>query len=149
MLLRQFAVMIGIISMATAASAAATVITTCRGSAGHAYVFDSPSGQLGWQKDSLEDREIQLVQDGKQLDIILNDARGRRSMKTLGFQIFSVPQPGKGFMMVMAINNRGVVEHFLFQLNALGGGSVAWGSLKGSGWPEKKSALYEATCQAP
>jgi len=141
--------MAGAMILAAMVPTEAAVITTCSGSAGHAYVFVSPDGKSGWEAEDLGGREFQLVQEGKQLDIVLNDPSGSQSKKAQGFQVFSVPQSGKGYMLVMAIHSRGVVEHYLFQLDALGGGKVAWGSLKGAGWPVKKSALYEAKCQAP
>ncbi len=138
--------------LSTIATAQAAIITKCGVSKGYAYYFGGaavPPGKAGWQKDGISGGEFQLIQDGKALDIVFNDTRGTQSKKAQGFQVFSVPQPEPGFMLVVAIHSRGVVEHYLYQLDALGNGSVVWGSLKGSGWPIQKSAIYKATCRSP
>jgi len=138
--------------IASTGGANAAVITKCGASEGYAYYFGGPAvspGKAGWHEDGITGGEIQLIQDGKALDIVYTDTRGTKSMTGQGFQVFSVPQPKPGFMMVLAIHSRGVVEHYLFQLDALGNGTAVWGSLKGSGWPIQKSAVYKTTCRSP
>lgn len=128
------------------------IITKCGSSKGYAYYFGGqavPPGKAGWQEDGISGGEFQLIQDGKALDIVFTDPRGTKSRKGQGFQVFSVPQREPGFMLVVAIHSRGVVEHYLYQLDTLGNGSVVWGSLKGGGWPIQKSAIYKATCRSP
>ena len=130
----------------------AAIITKCGASTGYTYYFGGetiPSGREGWNEEAIGESEIQLIQSGKELDIVFTDVRGAQSKKAQGFQVFSVPQPKPGFMLVVAIHQKGVLEHHLFQLDALGNGTVVWGSLKGSAWPIQKSSVYQATCRSP
>jgi len=149
---RFAAIVTAILVPAFATAAQAAIITKCGASKGYAYYFGGqavPPGKAGWREDGISDGEFELVQSGKELDIVFTDSRGTQSKKVQGFQVFSVPQRKPGFMLVVAIHSRGVVEHYLFQLDALGAGSVVWGSLKGSGWPIQKSAIYKSTCSSP
>jgi len=152
MLTKFTAIMASILVLTSATATQAAIITECGSSKGYGYYFEGeavPGGRAGWREDGISDGEIQLIQSGKQLDIKFTGARGTQSKKAQGFQVFSVPQPKPGFMLVAAIHQKGVLEHYLFQLDALGNGTVVWGSLKGSGWPVQKSAIYEATCRSP
>lgn len=134
------------------ATAQAAVITKCGASKGFGYYFDGPlvpSGKSGWTEDGVSGGDIRLIQDGKELDIVVGDTLGTRSMKADGFQVFSIRQPKPGFVLVVAISGIGVVEHYLFHLDALGNGTVVWGTVKGSGARIQKSAIYKATCHSP
>ena len=147
-----FLILLASALFAPIATAQAATITKCGASNGYAYYFGGkvvPHGRAGWREDGISDGDIQLIQSEKEIDIVFTDSRGTQSMKGQGYQVFSIPQPKPGFILVVALHSRGVVEHYLFQLDALGNGSVVWGSLKGSGWPIQKSAIYKSTCRSP
>jgi hypothetical protein len=93
---------------------------------------------------------MQLVRDGKELDIVYTDAAGTRSAKADGFMVVNLSMPNTGFVTVLAVSERtGVVEHYLFKIDADGRGTVVWGSVKGGSVRIPKSAVYEAECVRP
>ena len=63
-------------------------------------------GDAGWREDGIAGGNIQLTQDGDQLDVIYTDTSGTRSMKADGFDVFNLQQTGAGFATVLAIHSR-------------------------------------------
>ena len=54
------------------------------------------------------------------------------------------------FVLLLAMHpDTRIVEHYMFQLDQGGGGTLVWGSLKGAGRPFPKSAIYESICRSP
>ena len=152
MITRLAAIMMPALALVYVTAAQAATITECGTSKGYGYYFEGAGihpGAPGWHEESVRDGAFKLTQDGNQLDLVVTDKEGTKSLKAQGFQVFSIPQRTTGFIQVVAIHQKGVVEHYLFQLDALGNGKVAWGSLKGNYWPVQKSGLYEATCLSP
>lgn len=130
----------------------AEIVTRCGPSAGYGYYFGGPLNPEGpnWVEDGISGGGFDLVRDGEQFDIILTDTIGTRSAKADGFHVVAVPQPTPEYLMILSIApSTGVVEHYLFQLNSNGNGTALWGSLKGSGSPISKSALYKSLCKHP
>lgn len=131
---RFAAIVTAILVPAFATAAQAAIITKCGASKGYAYYFGGqgvPPGKAGWREDGISDGEFELVQSGKALDIVFRDSRGTQSKKAQGFQVFSVPQAKPGFMLVVAIHSRGVVEHYLFSARCTRGRFRRMGLLKG------------------
>ena len=136
------------VTAANWASAKADVITRCGASKGYAYYFEGPlvpREKSGWTQDGISQGSMQLVRDGKELDIVYTDTAGTRSAKADGFLVFNLSPPNNtGFVTLIAVSERtGVVEHYLFTLNAEGRGTVEWGSIKGArcGFREARSQV--------
>lgn len=86
--------------------------------------------------------------DGDKPDIVTTDVAGTRSSRADGALAMFVPGTKSGFKVVLLVYPVGVVEHFLFQLDRAGNGTVAWGTVRGAGLLQK-SSLFVATCRAP
>ena len=142
-----------ITSLALPTSVAANIVTRCGASKGYAHYFEGAlvsRDKAGWTDDGISSGSLQLVRDGDAFDIIVTDAAGTKSLRADGFQVLNVPQPKPDFVAVLSIHRTtGVVEHFLFQLDGQGRGTVVWGSIKGSGATLQKSSLLKATCNSP
>lgn len=140
-------------SLGSSASTA-DVLTRCGPSDGHSYFFPGPlvsQDDAGWAKDGISKGAIELVRHSNDFDVIITDTVGTKSLKGDGFIIVPVPQPGKGdFVTLVAFHQAtGVVEHYMFQLDQAGDGTLVWGSLKGGGALIKKSALFLSSCHSP
>jgi hypothetical protein len=134
---------------AIAASAQATVLTRCGPSKGYAYYFPTPlvaNNQAGWRADGISNGGLQVIVDGQDYDIVFTDAFGTRSARADGFVVMRVPGPR---ILLLSMNlQTGVVEHYLFNLDAAGRGTVLLGSIR-SGEPLPKSSLMKADCTGP
>lgn len=138
---------------ATAAGwpAHAAVVTRCGGSAGVAYEFPGLSDRAsGWQKDSIRKGGIQLIVSGTEADVVYTDGSGgTKSAKGDGFLVMPVPQPNSTRRLILGIHpDTGVVEHWLFDLDGSGNGTVVWGTIRG-GTMFPKSSLMKADCFGP
>lgn len=134
-----------------AVQAQAETVTVCGASKGQSYFFQGLlNTSPGWKDDGISNGKIELVRDRGNIDIFYADTVGSRSMRADGFEILAIPQPTPEFVMVVAINlTTGIVEHYLFQLDRAGNGTVLWGSIKGGGAPIAKSGLYRSECRHP
>ncbi len=106
---RFAAIVTAILVPAFATTAQAAIITKCGASKGYAYYFGGqavPPGKAGWREDGISDGEFELVQSGKELDIVFTDSRGTQSKKVQGFQVFSVPQRKPGLLIGTATTPR-------------------------------------------
>ena len=130
----------------------ASIVAKCGPSKGHAYYFSAPllpKNGTGWQQDGISKGAILLMRDGAEYDVVITDTAGTRSLKADGFQIVDLGHRAP-FLVLLAIHpNTRVVEHYMFQLQEDGSGTVVWGVLKGSGVGFPKSSIYESTCNGP
>jgi hypothetical protein len=128
------------------------VITSCGASRGYSYNFPSrnlSADDTGFQPDGISEGSTHLLRNGTDFDILFVDALGKKSLRDDGFEIVQVPQPKRGFVMLIAINvHSGITQHYLFQIDESGNGSLVWGSIKGSGGPiVSKSSLMHSNCR--
>ena len=133
-----------------AVSVRAETITRCGASSGQGWYFAGPfvpQGEVGWTKDALSKGEFLLIVDGDKPDIITTDVAGTRSSRADGAHVMFVAGTKGGFKLVLLVY-AGTVEHFLFQLDRAGNGTVAWGTVRGAGLLQKSSLLV-ANCHAP
>ncbi len=137
--------------LALAGSALADTITRCGASSGQGWYFAGPvvpQSEDGWSKDTLSKGEFLLIVDGDKPDIVTTDVAGTRSSRADGALAIFVPGTKSGFKVVLLVYPAGTVEHFLFQLDRAGNGTVAWGTVRGGGLLQKIS-LFVAKCRAP
>jgi hypothetical protein len=79
----------------------------------------------------------------------MTDAVGTRSSRADGANVALVSGAEEGFYLVLSIYpTTGTVEHYLFQLEDRGNGTVVWGTTR-SGSVFKKSSLMISKCSAP
>ena len=134
-------------------AANAEVVTRCGASAGYAYYPESalvPKDKAGWRRDTVAGGSLQLIRDGANFDVVYTDSSGgTRSARSDGFQVFPVPgTPPTRHLLLGVHPTSGVVEHWLFDIDAAGRGSVIWGTVRG-GTKLPKSGLMEARCNGP
>jgi len=135
-------------------SALGEVVTRCGPSEGYAYFLNGPlvtADQSGWSKDGVSKGGIELVRNGREFDVIVTDTIGTKSMKGEGFIIVPVPQSSQSAITTLITfhQDTGVVEHYMFQLDPSGNGTLVWGSVKGGGALIQKSGVYRSACRAP
>jgi hypothetical protein len=141
-------VVLALVSLAV--SVRAETITRCGASSGQGWYFAGPfvpQGEAGWTDDAISKGGFLLIVDGAEPDIITTDVAGTRSSRADGAHVMFVPGTKSGFRMVLVVYS-GAVEHFLFQLDRAGNGTVAWGTVRGAGLLQK-SSLFVAKCHAP
>lgn len=142
-----------ILFVVAALPAHANIITKCGASEGFSYFFKTPltGDKYGWQKDGISKGQIQLFQSGKDYDIMYTDADGgTTSYRADGFTVIAIPQADDGFITLLLLHpTTGVFEHYLFQLDKQGNGTVIWGSVKGGNVIFPKSSLFQADCRTP
>ncbi len=145
------AVLLAAVLVALAVSVRAETITRCGASSGQGWYFAGPAvpqSEAGWSEDTLSTGEFLLIVDGDKPDIVTTDVAGTRSSRADGALAIFVPGTKSGFKVVLLVYPAGVVEHFLFQLDRAGNGTVAWGTVRGGGLLQK-SSLFVAKCRAP
>jgi hypothetical protein len=135
-----------------ASNANAAIIARCGASSGFAFYFQSaivPADQAGWSDDAVGDGEIQLIVDASSgPDIVYSDAVGTRSATAEGALVTFVGGAADGFLIVLLVYpNRAVLEHYVFQLDDAGNGTVVWGSARAGGMLQKSNLLV-AECRA-
>ncbi len=139
---------LAVVSMAVPVRA--EIITRCGASSGQGWYFAGPvvpQDEAGWNKDAISKGGFLLIVDNDKPDIVTTDVAGTRSSRADGAHVMFVPGTKSGFRVVLLVYS-GVVEHFLFQLDRVGNGTVAWGTVRGGGLLQK-SSLFVATCRAP
>jgi len=144
-------VVIGAVLVMLATSARAEIITRCGASTGYGYYFTGtvvPQSKAGWSKAEISKGEILLILAGDQPDIVFTDATGgTQSARSAGAEVMFLPA-ATGFKLVLLVYPKGAVDHYLFQLDHAGNGTVAWGNVKAGGLLQT-SSLYVAKCLAP
>ena len=152
MTVQMVAIGVALVLVSLAVSVRAETITRCGASLGYGYYFVGrfvPQNKAGWDEDAVSKGGFLLIVDaGDEPDIITTDVAGTRSSRADGALITFIPGTKSGFKMVLLVYPTGVVEHFLFQLDRAGNGSVAWGTVRGAGMLQK-SSLFVAKCRAP
>ncbi len=137
--------------VALAGPARAEIITRCGASSGQGWYFASPfvpQDEVGWNEDAISKGGFLLIVDNDKPDIVTTDVAGTRSSRADGAHVMFVPGTKSGFRVVLLVYPAGTVEHFLFQLDRAGNGTVAWGTVRGGGLFQK-SSLFVAKCRAP
>jgi len=136
--------------MGAADTAFADIISRCGPSSGYAHYPQSElvsKAQAGWRQDGISNGALQLMRDGDQFDVVYTDAAGTRSARSDGFQISRVKGTTAGRYLLVGVNGvSGVVEHWLFDVDGSGRGTVVWGSVR-AGLTPPKSILMEARCE--
>ena len=131
-------------------SASAADITECGASQGWSYYF--PSGGLAGEmtKDGLTNGRILLTITGDDADIIYKDVAGTRSAVADGGKTFTQGSLKLGYIQVFVLYpGHLLLEHYLFQLDSKGTGSVAWGQSAGARPLVNKASLFVAQCKKP
>ncbi len=145
------AVLLAAVLVALAVSVRAETITRCGASSGQGWFFagpTTPQGEVGWHQDTVS-KGFLLIVDGDKPDIVYSDTAGPRSSRADGASVMFVPGTNSGFKLVLLVYQAaGTVEHYLFQLDRAGNGSVAWGTARGSSLV-LNSSLFVAKCRAP
>ncbi len=139
-----------VVLVSQAVSARAEIITRCGASSGQGWYFASPfvpQDEVGWNEDAISKGGFLLIVDNDKPDIVTTDVAGTRSSRADGAHVMFVAGTKSGFKLVLLVY-AGTVEHFLFQLDRAGNGTVAWGTVRGSGLLQK-SSLFVANCRAP
>ena len=122
----------------------AQIITRCGEASGHAFYFDK---ETGWITDSISNYELLLTYVDGEPDIIYQDATGTiTSSKAGGGSVFALP-PHPDFRLVMVLHTEGVMEHYLFELDENGNGTVVAGVVR-MGFAAK-SSIMSADCKSP
>ena len=150
MKLKTVAIGVALALVSLAVSVRAETITRCGASSGQGWYFAGPfvpQGEAGWTRDAMSTGEFLLIVDGAEPDIITTDGAGTRSSRADGAHVMFVPDTKSGFKLVLLVYP-GTVEHFLFQLDRAGNGTVAWGTVVAAGLLQK-SILFVAKCRAP
>ena len=148
---KMVAVATALVLVSLAVSARAEIIARCGASSGQGWYFAGPlvpQGESGWSEDALSKGGFLLIMDGDEPDIVTTDVAGTRSSRADGAHVMFVPGTKSGFRVVLLVYPAGTVEHFLFQLDRAGNGTVAWGTVRGAGLLQK-SSLFVAKCRAP
>ena len=87
--------------------------------------------------------------NGKDVDVVTTDTIGTKSQRADGFDLFLVPQKNDRRAVVLGIHpDTGVVQHWIFDLDRDGKGTVIWGTIRG-GTIFPKSNLMKAECFGP
>lgn len=136
--------------LASGSNGRAATITRCGESQGYGWYFAGPvvpSNKAGWQKDGITGGDLTLIFDGDQPDIVYTDAAGTRSARASGATALSI-NGAAGYRLIVVLYPAGAIEHYLFNLDAKGNGTVVWGTARSAG-PIQKSSLFVAKCRAP
>jgi hypothetical protein len=141
-----------ILSLSTTTSFA-QVITKCGNSDGYAYYLPGaalPEEKAGWRKDGMSDGEIILIAKGDKPQIIFRDATNKtQDVETdHGAELRWLSRDEEGISTVLAVYPVGLIEHYVFRLDAGGKGEVVWGGARYRALIQK-SSLYRASCTGP
>jgi len=148
---KTVAIAVGLVLVLLAVSVRAETITRCGASSGQGWFFASPfvpQDEVGWHKDAVSEGGFLLIVDGDKPDIVYTDTGGPKSSRADGAAVMFVPGTNSGFKLVLLVYPAGTVEHYLFQLDRVGNGTVVWGMVRGGG-SLQNSSLFVAKCRAP
>ena len=128
------------------------VITSCGASKGYTYFFKGgvvPKDKSGWTEDAISKGNIILVLEGngKELNIYYKDAQTTKSAKENGgeLHLMYAEENLKTIIMLVHYPGNGVLEHYMFRLDANGNGSVVWGTDRATN-RYAKASLFQASC---
>lgn len=109
---------------------AATILARCGPSIGQSYYFEAGvvgPGQGGWKKDGFEGVRITAyINDKEQLDILMKDGTGLKSYLAEGYKISLVILSKEDKSFLVTAYGQGFAETYLFKVNDLGIGTLAW-----------------------
>lgn len=115
-------------------AAAVTIIARCGPSVGQSYYFEAGivgPGQGGWKKDGFDGGRITAyINDKDQLDILMKDAAGLKSYLAEGYKISLVSLSKEDRSFLLSAYGQGFAETYLFKVNDLGVGTLAWTASK-------------------
>lgn len=134
--------------------ASASMLTRCGESSGWSFFFEGGlvgPGQGGWKEDGINGGaiEVHLVNDS--LDVVFYDTTGGPYSHTLeGANVYlsAIQQTeigGRTFTVVVDNRGSGLLETYLFNLNAIGVGTVVWSAMR-TGGMFPKGSLMTASC---
>ena len=138
----------------SSSSASASMLTRCGESSGWSFFFEGGlvgPGQGGWKEDGIKGGaiEVHLVKDN--LDVVFYDATGGPYSHNLdGANVYLTATRhteigGRSFTVVVDNRGSGLLETYLFNLNAVGVGTVVWSTMRTGGlFP--KGSLMTASC---
>jgi hypothetical protein len=130
----------------------AQTLTECGRSDGYAYYFSGglvPADKGGWKKDGIDGGRIILNYINGEVDLLIKNATGTTaSVKQDGGKIFP-RQTNNDLIALTVIYEVGAVsEHFVFQLDDRGDGTVVSTAIRTAGKINKMS-LMTAQCSGP
>lgn len=140
--------------IATATTANSEVITRCGESSGWAYYFEGGlvgPGQGGWREDGISGGSIEVHLVDERPDIVFYDSTGGPySHADDGAQVYvssfqETYDDGRAFTLVADNRQGGLLETYLFAVNASGSGTVVWSAVRNDGFLPKAS-LMTAAC---
>ncbi|KQO78116.1 hypothetical protein ASF36_13865 [Methylobacterium sp. Leaf90] len=113
---------------------AATILARCGPSVGQSYYFEAGvvgPGQGGWKKDGFDGGRITAyINDKDQLDILMKDGTGLKSYLAEGYKISLVSLSKEDRSFLLSAYGQGFAETYLFKVNDLGVGTLAWTASK-------------------
>ncbi|HEY7665865.1 MAG TPA: hypothetical protein VH934_22330 [Xanthobacteraceae bacterium] len=130
----------------------ARTLTECGRSDGYAYYFSGglvPADKSGLRKDGIDGGRIILNLANDEVDLIIKDSRGTtESVKQADGKIL-VQRTNNGLIAMMVIYGGGTTtEHYVFQLDDRGNGTLVWSAIRTAAIINKMS-LMTAQCHGP
>ena len=119
----------------------AQAITRCREAQGHAFYFKHG----GWTTDAITGYELLLIV-GEDPDIIYKDVTGGITSLSATANLMFLPSAAD-FYVALAVHADGTVEHYTFELDDTGRGTVVAGVIRTTGMP--KSSIMSSVCESP
>jgi hypothetical protein len=149
--MRAFAIF-GFVVFFSVSNAGAQTITECGDSEGYAYYFSGgaiPAAQAGMRKDAITGGRIILNYENNEVDLIIKSAMGGTfSVKQQGGNIVVLPS-SDGLIALSVFYKGGItVETYMFQLDTLGNGTLAWTGMRTKTIINKLS-LMQSNCVGP
>jgi hypothetical protein len=131
-------------------SADAKTLTQCGTSEGYAYYLPGglvPAGEAGFRADTSNPGAITLNSRDGEVDLIVKNATGSTaSVRQSGAKVIMLPADD-GLINVITLYKGGQgVEHYLFQLDERGNGSVVYTTVR-AGSPIVKVSVMRAWCR--
>jgi hypothetical protein len=131
------------------ASADAKTLTQCGASEGYAYYLPGglmPAREAGFTVDTINDGAITLISHNGEVDLIVKSAGATLSVRQSGAKVIMLPTD-EDLINVMTLFKGGQgVEHYLFQLDERGNGSVVYTTVRAGG-PLRKVSVMRAWCR--
>jgi hypothetical protein len=150
-LLTAMALLAGAALVLAPASADAKTLTQCGTSEGYTYFLPgglTPARKAGFTADTINDGAITLNLHNDEIDLIVKNAKlgETTSVRQSGAEVIVLPAD-KGLFNVMTLFKGGQgVEHYLFQLDERGNGSVVYTAVR-AGSPLPQVSVMRAWCR--
>lgn len=113
---------------------AAVVLARCGPSVAQSYYFEAGivgPGQGGWKKDGFDGGRITAyINEKEQIDILMKDGAGLKSYLAEGYKISLVSLSKEDKSFLLSVYGDSFAETYLFKVNDLGVGTVAWTASK-------------------